>query len=115
MNDQDDRRAEPRVQVDASRIQVLDPSNKTVLGTLANLSNHGLMLNSASHFTEQASYQALICWPDDDGQDQQVALGLLALWCSNGPSASQWIGFEIIDISDQDQRRLEALIAAASQ
>ena len=111
MSDWEDRRNEPRLRVDAGQISVIDPEDGQPLGALANLSRHGLMLNSAAPFTAQASYQALLCWPRADGTEQHIAVGIHALWCSTGPADSHWTGFEVIDISDTDQARLDDLIA----
>jgi hypothetical protein len=113
MTDWEERRIEPRVPVDTGRIRVTDPQDGRDLGSLANLSSHGLMLNSASPFTEQASYQAELCWLNDDGDEQSIPLGIHALWCSAGPAGSHWTGFAIIDISDTDQVRLDELLVAA--
>lgn len=113
MTDAQERRTDPRIPTEGLDIQVVDALDGTLLGSLANLSQNGLLLNSAEPFAEGASYQVELRWQDDSGE-HRLALGVHALWSSAGPAASAWTGFQIIDISDADRLRLQALLEVAS-
>lgn len=111
MTDAQDRRSDPRISTEGLNIQVTDTSDGSTLGVLANLSQNGLMLISEHPLMEGASYQVRLCW-QLEGAEQCVNLGIHALWSSNGPAASAWTGFQIIDIDPQDRQHLIGLLLA---
>lgn len=114
MTEPRERRDHPRIPIEHAHVELLDADDGRVLGSLANLSRSGLMLNSSSAFTEGATYQVTLRWQDDAGVVQQIPLGIHALWSGEGPGASAWSGFEIIDIDDAGRALLDQLLAAAS-
>lgn len=111
MSQWEDRRIERRVPVPANRLQIRHSGQGQPLGSLANLSRHGLMLNSPGPLPADTTYQVRLSWDDESARPQQLALGITVLWCEAGAGGAHWSGCQIIAISDADQARLDALVS----
>lgn len=116
MPDGAERRRYPRTSVNWYQIRLQDRTADNTLGTVANISHNGLLVNSQDGFPVNATLQARLCWHNPDAASQHdIPVGITALWTTAADNAGAfWTGFEIIDISDEDQARLDALIAQES-
>lgn len=102
---QDQRRVERHIFEDV--IPVHDAVTNEQIGQLANLSEHGLMLITRQKFETQALFRIHFDLPDFE---QTFKLGVESLWVSDALSRNMfWVGFEIIDI-DQEQRAQLAML-----
>jgi hypothetical protein len=107
-NRQLEQRLHSRIPVEGV-IQVQDINSGKILGNLANISHGGFMLISDRDLPLNHLFQLkLLITPD-----RHIPIGAESLW---GQQASEvddqalWYGFQIIDISDQAQASLEALL-----
>lgn len=106
------RRRHPRTEV-GEPVEVLDVVADTVLGTLGNISSHGLMLISGSEIEENRVFQLEFEISHGD-EARTINAGAHCLWCSpaNAPGR-YWSGFEIVDISDVDEAFLNLVTVEA--
>jgi hypothetical protein len=104
-----DQRRSQRVTV-PEHPQVLDAHSGTVIGQLVNLSSDGLMIASTQCIEYNTVYQMRI--PLTRGNDHmEIRIGAESLWCEDAnDSGMHWTGFQIIDISPEDQRILDNVI-----
>lgn len=115
MPDGSERRVHPRVPVRSGDFQLLHPVDSSPIGAVANISKAGLLVNSVKGYPINATLQGILNWRTDDSPEMQsMAIGITALWATPADrQGAHWIGFHIIDISAEDQQRLDALIAGA--
>jgi hypothetical protein len=90
---------------------VTDTMTGNTLGKLGNLSVDGLMLISPQPLGERRVYQVQFVIPNERGQEERVEVGIQCLWSAPGHGDhSHWAGCQIIDISSDDQQRLDQWI-----
>ncbi|MDX1569038.1 MAG: PilZ domain-containing protein [Xanthomonadales bacterium] len=96
------RRRYPRVDVDEP-VVVYDVVEDREIGTIGNISSHGLML-IGSESIEAERLMQLEFTLDHEGEARPIRVGAQALWCApaNVPDRF-WTGFEIVDISEDDE------------
>lgn len=89
---------------------ILDAHNGTVLGQLVNLSVDGLMAVSTRGIKCGTVRQVRIILIAGE-QPVEIQLGIESLWCEDAnESGSHWTGFQIIDISPEQQKKLNSLV-----
>ncbi len=107
-----ERRGEHRTEVHRV-MNVTDANNGSVIGQLVNLSHDGLMLVSATPFEAGAVLQLWVPLPDSPEGDSSILVGVESLWCQDAnDTGAFWTGFHIIDISPDDQARLNQVTGA---
>jgi c-di-GMP-binding flagellar brake protein YcgR len=90
--------------------QILDAHSGEVIGQLVNLSSDGLMIASANRIQNNTVLQMRIPLVRD-GHHLEIRIGAESLWCEDAnDSGTHWSGFQIIDISPEDQRILDRVI-----
>lgn len=101
-----ERRGGRRVEVHEP-MTISDANSGSVVGQLVNLSHTGLMLVSATCIEAGTVLQLKVPLPG--GADEEpLLIGVESLWCQDAnDSGAYWTGFQIIDISPQDQARLD--------
>ncbi len=107
-----ERRREPRVPVLIS-LRVYDQGSGEVLGELANLSRHGMMLLSQHLIEPGRVFQVEIPLPENQSlAGTRLCLGIESLWFEQDEGGGQyWLGFEIIDFAPWAAELLDYLIA----
>lgn len=90
--------------------QIYDAHSGEVIGELVNLSSDGLMATSCQCIDRGTICQLRI--PLIKGEQQvEVCVGTESLWCEDAnDSGIYWTGFQIIDISPEDQLILDAVV-----
>jgi len=104
-----DQRRNPRITI-PDHPEILDAHNGTVIGRLVNLSSAGLMVTSVNCIQRSTVCQMRI--PLRRGDDRlEIRIGAESLWCEDAnDSGMHWTGFQIIDISPEDQQILESVV-----
>lgn len=89
---------------------VYDAHSGDIIGELVNLSSDGMMLASCNQFDYGSVRQLRI--PLIKGEQiVDIRVGAESLWCEDAnDSGTFWTGFQIIDISPQDQLILDSVI-----
>ena len=96
----------------AANCQVTDVLTGTTLGEVLNISSEGLMLASPVPICEGSIYQVDIrCQLQDMGR---ISAGIECLWTDPHGNGGTLAGFQIIDISDEDQQNLYRLLEVSS-
>ena len=104
-----DQRRSQRVTI-PDHPQILDAHNGTVIGQLVNLSSGGLMIASANCIQRNTVCQMRIPLRQGDNQ-LEIRIGAESLWCEDAnDSGVHWTGFQIIDISREDQKILDSFV-----
>jgi c-di-GMP-binding flagellar brake protein YcgR len=90
--------------------KIYDAHNGEAIGELVNLSSDGLMAASSECISCGSVRQMRI--PLIKGEEQvNVLVGAESLWCEDAnDSGIFWTGFQIIDISPEDQLTLDAIV-----
>ncbi len=102
---QDQRRLERHIFDEV--IPVYDAVTNEQIGQLANLSEQGLMLITRQKFDTEALFRVHFSLPDIE---QPFKLGVESLWVNDAMSRNMfWVGFEIIDIDQQQSAQLALL------
>lgn len=105
-----DKRSNPRKICD-TRIDVLDVESNELIGTLVNISVSGFMMISEKSLPENYVFQFKVVFSPSEEDSQTVQLGAESLWIQEMEGSNQrWIGFHIIDISEDDKAAINALI-----
>jgi hypothetical protein len=92
--------------------QVFDAHTGEVFGQLVNLSVDGLMI-ARDHCTERGSVCQLCIPLIMDGEHLEIRIGSESLWCEDvHGSGIFWTGFQIIDVSPDDQAIIDIIVAA---
>ena len=90
--------------------QILDAHSGKILGQLVNLSVAGLMAVSPRSINCGTVYQVRFPLIIGD-QPVEIQLGIESLWCEDtNESGSHWTGFQIIDISPDQQKILDSVV-----
>ncbi len=106
-----DRRDAERVTVD-TRVEVFDRNSGAMMGVLMDLSPVGFMLNTPRPPPLNNLYQLCLQLADGEEQRCQLDVGAEALWREDAEDGSHaWVGFRIIDLSDEDAQFIEQMVA----
>jgi len=98
-----------------STIQVIDKLSGRVLGVLINVSRAGFMMLSEGKCPEAGGIHQLQIVSEEE-ETPDISLGATCLWNEEANARhSYWSGFEIIDISPEEQEKLDAYIATLQQ
>ena len=90
--------------------QIRDAHSGKILGQLVNLSVDGLMAVSTLCINCGTVCQIRVQL-NVSGQPVEIQVGIEALWCEDAnESGSHWTGFQIIDISPEHQKILNAVV-----
>jgi len=104
-----DQRSKPRITI-AEQPRVLDTHSGEVLGELVNLSAEGLMV-AATHCIQPNTVRQMRIPLRQGERHLEIRIGAESLWCEDAnDSGVHWTGFQIIDISPQDQLILDSII-----
>ena len=106
-----EHRGHQRIKV-SEIIKVVDRQTGNTVGQLVNISADGLMLLSPEPVPENSIFQLSLEFAADSANtaDGPVMIGVESLWCNSSSDQSQhWVGFCIIDISEQDLERIRKL------
>lgn len=97
--------------IPATLIEAVNTITDAPLGTLANISLGGFLLTSQVEIPEGAIYQFRLHECNEPGTMEPIQLGAVCLWHSEASSpGSYWSGFQILDISSQDEQLLKSYI-----
>ncbi|HHJ14826.1 MAG TPA: PilZ domain-containing protein [Gammaproteobacteria bacterium] len=110
MNDEQtsDQRRQARVSL-PEQPDVLDVHSQELVGRLVNISWEGMMLMGVKQVPAGSLLQ--VSFPlQVDGKIVRIRAGLEAIWCNCGENGTCWSGFQIIDISPEDQEIIGRLI-----
>ncbi len=90
--------------------RILDAHSGETVGQLVNLSVEGLMMMSPAAVTPGTLMQLRIPLQRGDAS-VEIAVGVECLWCdASDASGINWMGFHIIDISDDDREIIAGLV-----
>ena len=106
-----DNRGHQRIEV-SEVIKVVDRQTGKTVGQLVNISEDGLMLQSREPVPENSIFQLSLEFPANSASaaDGPLMIGVESLWSNSSSDQSQhWVGFYIIDISEQDLERIQQL------
>ncbi|WP_456403693.1 PilZ domain-containing protein [Thiolapillus sp.] len=93
-----------------STVQVINSLDGTSVGVLVNISSAGFMIVSEGTHPSPGSIHQLQLIDHKHG-DPDITLGATCLWQDEASASdSYWCGFQIIDISAQDQAKLNGYI-----
>jgi len=112
--DYSDRRCEDRTLVDA-RIEIFDLNAHEPIGVLMDLSASGFMISTDRQIEVGTLHQLCFVIPNQDSADDQCILNIGAetSWAQEAPDGTHsWMGFHIIDISDEDSIVILKMIAS---
>jgi len=107
-----DNRGQKRIEV-SEVIKVVDRQTGNTVGQLVNISEDGLMLLSPEPVPENSIFQLSLEFSANSASaaDGPLMIGVESLWNNSSSDQSQhWVGFYIIDISEQDLGRIRQLI-----
>jgi len=105
-----EKRSQPRKVCD-SRIDILDAESNQLVGNLVNISLSGFMMITNKPLPENYVFQFIVVFSPDSADSKHIRVGAESLWLQEIEGSSQcWIGFHIIDISEQDQALIGSLI-----
>ncbi|MGV6852151.1 MAG: PilZ domain-containing protein [bacterium] len=97
----------------SQEVEVFNELTGTHIGMIGNISRHGMMLISDKELPVDGSFQFRLDLPEPIAGNETLKVGLHSLWCEKGAAPGcYWVGFEIIDIADQDIERLDTLVKA---
>jgi len=106
-----DQRRKRRITI-AEHPQILDTHSGEVLGELVNLSAEGLMI-AGTHCIQPHTVRQMRIPLSQGERHMEIRIGAESLWCEDAnDSGIHWTGFQIIDISPQDQLILDSVIGA---
>ena len=93
-----------------STIQIIDKLGGSALGVLINISKAGFMMLSEGNCPEVGNiYQVQLI--DQDSGEPDICVGATCLWNDEANARhNYWSGFQIIDISPEDQAKLDNYI-----
>ncbi|MCP3666580.1 MAG: PilZ domain-containing protein [Gammaproteobacteria bacterium] len=105
-----DKRTYPRRRLN-DRLDIIDTRSDQILGNLINISKGGFMLLSNVQIPTHQLYQLRLPLTTPVNGIESIDIGATCLWCQEtGQSGRSWIGFQIIDISEQNSKIIETLI-----
>ena len=106
-----DNRGQQRIEV-SEVIRVVDRQTGRTVGQLVNISEDGLMVQSPEPVAENSIFQLSLEFEESSASATEgpLMIGVESLWCNSSSDQSQfWVGFYIIDISEQDLERIRTL------
>ncbi|MEN8204900.1 MAG: hypothetical protein ABFS24_02695 [Pseudomonadota bacterium] len=106
-----DNRGQKRIEV-SEVIRAMDRHTGHNIGQLANINKNGLMLLSPEPVSKNSIFQLSLEFEAGSGSaaDSPLMIGVESLWSNSSSDRSQhWVGFYIIDVSDQDLERIRKL------
>ena len=93
-----------------NRVMVRDTLSGELLGQLGNITPEGLMLIGDEAVREGSTFQLSLTLADPtDNTETHFNIGATSLWTMIAASGNHWSGFQIIDISEQQQEALSSL------
>ena len=106
-----EHRGQQRIEV-PEVIKAVDRQTGKTVGQLVNISEDGLMLLSPEPVPENSIFQLSLEFAasSTSASDGPVLIGVESLWNNSSSDQSQhWVGFCIIDISEQNLERIRKL------
>lgn len=100
-----EQRRHPRRRAD-EEVFVIDVLRERRVGRLGNLSLGGMMLIADRPLREDALYQFRFELRDAAGRSRPIEVGVHELWSASLQGGATLIGFRIIDIAPEDERRI---------
>ncbi len=98
-----------------STIQIIDKLDGTALGVLINISRGGFMMLSEGVCPEAGEIRQVQLINHESG-DPDISVGVICLWYDEANARhSYWSGFQIIDISPEDQEKLNRYISVLEE
>lgn len=95
----------------AADLPVTDVNTGQVVGELVNISSTGFMLFAATPLTPHSIFQLSLQIPRPARGIDTLYFGAECLWCASADRPERhWIGFQLIDISQQEQEALEYFV-----
>lgn len=105
-----DQRRKPRLEI-MENLNVSETSSGVLLGQLVNISEEGLMLVSSAPLATGRTYHLTIPLSAEGLNDSSIRLIAESLWCEDANSSGTfWTGFQIVDISEEDQQVLRQIV-----
>jgi hypothetical protein len=93
-------------------VRVIDKPSGRDIGQLVNISEEGIMILGSQAIPENSIMQLALVFDCESGSTPDINIGVESLWSnSSTEDSSHWIGFYIIDISEQDQKRIRNMIS----
>jgi len=98
-----------------STIQIIDKLSGEAMGVLINISEGGFMMLSEGNCPESGDIHQVQLIDHDSG-DPNISVGATCLWNDEANARhSYWSGFQIIDISPEDQAKLDSYLQLLEQ
>jgi hypothetical protein len=95
----------------ATDLPVTDVNTGRVVGELVNISSAGFMLFAATPLAPHSVFQLSLQIPKPVRGIDTLYFGAECLWCSPADRPDRyWIGFHLIDISQQEHEALEYFV-----
>jgi hypothetical protein len=92
-------------------IEVYDVSSGTLLGSLVNIHEGGLLIVGGFSVQPDHVYQLQLLLPDVIEGSDNLRLGVDTLWVKKDDGAEvQWSGCQIIDLSDLAKKQITSLV-----
>lgn len=110
MSTAEHRRA-PRRRVE-TRVDVVDVMTGEMVGQVANVSEHGLLMLARLPMQEDCLFQLRFSLPDLDEGYLPIDVGVHMLWTSGAATGQTWLGARFLSLTDESQARLRAWIHA---
>ena len=99
--------------VPSTLIEAINTVTEQQLGTVANISLGGFLLTSQEDDIPEGAIYQLRLQAQDGQTGVNLNLGAICLWHSEASSpGSYWSGFQILDISPQEEQALKSYIAS---
>jgi len=112
----DERRTEARIDSELLQLIAVDSINNKCIGSVVNLSKHGLMLLSELDVDPQGVLQIHIQNAKSLDADPILDAAIKVSWRSKANTPDNyWLGVQIIGITDHDQEKLNLLVKQAEK
>lgn len=97
-------------------VPVLNKYTQEVLGNVVNLSSGGLLLASQQPLDADQIYQIQLIVKDQGSElGEVIDVGIDCLWSKEGEQGLCFSGCQIIDCSDENEKRINDLLNALSE
>jgi hypothetical protein len=94
-----------------SVLAIQNVMNNDNLGMLVNISSDGFMMIGPASVSEGNIYQLSLTLSESIDDSNKIDFAAECLWTNTADSEDKlWSGHRIIDVSDDDQKRINALI-----
>lgn len=98
------------------KVEVLDMMTQEHFGTVANISETGIMLFAHVHLDVDAIYQCEIRFPPEYGLKSPFIVGIQEMWSEPATAGGvTCAGFRVIDIARTDRLKLNDWVNGASR